>query len=218
MKKISILLATAFTATLFIVSCGKKESIAPTTTPTTTTTTNNNTTTTTYSSTPASFPFAVSRMFLPTGFWGGGDGGGGSAGAVNLTFPTTDTSWYNSIANFTVTNVAQYGGLDFLNNNNWAPKFYFAPGATKLTYDVMADAGVKVVITAFPGVTGISKNVDSIVSTSSTTWVTQTISFTGTYPDSLAGSSFISVAFTPASGAAVNSQYKFALRNVLLSK
>jgi hypothetical protein len=225
MKRIYITFATAIIAcSALTISCKKKEAIAPATTTKTTTTT---TTTSKGSSTPDNFPFNVSKMFLPTGFYGpdpsvpgsvGGDGGGGTgAGVTLLTFPTADTMWFNSDAEVNVTNKLGWGGIAFLNNNSWTAKYHFASGATKLTFDLKADVGVKVKVTAFPSTTTINKS-DSLTGTDGTAWVSKTITFTGTYADSLTGAQFLSLAFSPPPGATVGQQYNFAIRNIILSK
>jgi hypothetical protein len=224
MKRIYITFATALIAcTALTISCKKKDEPAPTATTTTTTTT----TTTKGSSTPDSYPFDVSKMFLPTGFYGpnpsnpsdlGGDGGGATgAGAVTLTFPTSDSLWFNSHAEMQVTNKFGWGGFAFLNNNEWATKYHFAAGATKLTFDLKADPGVKVKLTAFPTNANINKT-DSLVGTDANAWVTKTITFSAIQADSLKGSDFITVLFSPPAGATQGQTYNFAIRNVVLDK
>jgi hypothetical protein len=175
MKKICITVAVVFMAAI-VISCKKEDITAKPTT-----TTNTKTTTQGSYTTPDGFPFRVSNMFTPTGFYAGGEGGGGAGGVVGLVYPS-DSLWASSDASFTVSNKAGWGGLAFLNNNQWTTKYYFAPGATKLTYDIQADPGVRVIITAFPGT--IAKK-DTLMGVTATTWVSKTISFTGTYPDNL---------------------------------
>jgi hypothetical protein len=201
MKKVHLLyILPVLVLALSINSCGKK---SPDPAPVTDNNNNNNNGTDSCEAMMC-LPANVSKFFLPTGIWNDGD----LPAALGIAFSTGE--YENSDVEFTYTvGNAKWGGLNFLNDNNWDAKIRIEPGATHATFDYKVPAGVTVKFTPLPDDGGTETTLAT-----ATDWTSQSIALPATYSDSIT----LAGAISYASASAAGTQYVFNIRNVKFIK